>query len=88
MIDDSNFELFANIINMKRFISKFIYLLLIFSLWAGEDYAVKNLEEGKKSYAVNFVLQDETKTMNDKQTDVIMQKIIANLEKLLGAKLR
>ncbi len=51
-------------------------------------YEGKNLEEGKKSYAVNFVLQDETKTMNDKQTDVIMQKIIANLEKQLGAKLR
>ena len=46
-------------------------------------YEGKNLEEGKKSYAVNFVLQDETKTMNDKQTDVIMQKIIANLEKQL-----
>ena len=51
-------------------------------------YEGKNLEEGKKSYAVNFVLQDETKTMNDKQTDNIMKKIIMNLEKQLGAKLR
>lgn len=51
-------------------------------------YEGKNLEAGKKSYAVNFVLQDETKTMNDKQTDAIMGKIIANLEKQLGAKLR
>lgn len=51
-------------------------------------YEGKNLEAGKKSYAVNFTLQDESKTMNDKQTDAIMQKIIAALEKQLGAKLR
>ena len=51
-------------------------------------YEGKNLEEGKKSYAVNFVLQDEQKTMNDKQTDSIMAKIISNLEKQIGAKLR
>lgn len=51
-------------------------------------YEGKNLEAGKKSYAVNFVLQDETKTMSDKQTDAIMGKLIANLEKQLGAKLR
>ena len=51
-------------------------------------YEGKNLEAGKKSYAVNFVLQDESKTMNDKQTDAIMKKIIANLEKQLGASLR
>ena len=51
-------------------------------------YEGKNLEAGKKSYAVNFVLQDESKTMNDKQTDAIMKKIIANLEKHLGASLR
>lgn len=51
-------------------------------------YEGKNLEAGKKSYAVNFTLQDESKTMNDKQTDAIMQKIIAALEKQLGARLR
>ena len=51
-------------------------------------YEVKNLEAGKKSYAVNFILQDETKTMSDKQTDAIMQKIITQLEKQIGAKLR
>ena len=51
-------------------------------------YEGKNLPEGKKSYAVNFVLQDETKTMNDKQTDAIMKKIITSLEKQLGASLR
>lgn len=51
-------------------------------------YEGKNLEAGKKSYAVNFILQDESRTMNDKQTDAVMSKIIQNLEKQLGAKLR
>lgn len=51
-------------------------------------YEGKNLEAGKKSYAINLTLQDEDKTMNDKQTDNVMQKIVQNLEKQLGAKLR
>lgn len=51
-------------------------------------YEGKQLEAGKKSYAVAFTLQDETKTMNDKQTEAIMSKIIAQLEKQIGATLR
>ena len=62
---------------------KFLKKVTLFDVYEG-----KNLEAGKKSYAVNFLLQDETKTMNDKQTDAVMAKIIASLEKQLGAKLR
>jgi len=51
-------------------------------------YEGKNLEPGKKSYAVNFTLQDELKTMSDKQTEAIMQKIIKNLQNQVGAQLR
>lgn len=51
-------------------------------------YEGKNLPEGKKSYAVNFVLQDEEKTLNDKQIDDVMRKIQSNLERELGAQLR
>ena len=51
-------------------------------------YEGKNLPEGKKSYAVNFVLQDEEKTLNEKQIDTVMQKIRQSLEKELGAVLR
>lgn len=51
-------------------------------------YEGKNLEAGKKSYAVSFLLQDETATLNDKQIDKIMSKLVANLENKLGAKLR
>lgn len=51
-------------------------------------YEGKNLPAGKKSYAVSFFLQDETKTLNDKQIDAIMKKIQTNLEQKLGAQLR
>jgi phenylalanyl-tRNA synthetase beta chain len=51
-------------------------------------YEGKNLEAGKKSYAVNFTLQDKEKTLTDKQIDGIMQKLIKNLTEKLDAKLR
>ena len=51
-------------------------------------YEGKNLPEGKKSYAVSFFLEDETKTLNDKQIDAIMKKIQTNLEQKVGAQLR
>lgn len=51
-------------------------------------YEGKNLPEGKKSYAVNLILQDESKTLNDKAIDAIMQKLIKNLTNKLGAELR
>ena len=51
-------------------------------------YEGKNLEAGKKSYAVSFLLQDENQTLNDKMIDKIMSKLVKNLEEKLGAKLR
>ena len=51
-------------------------------------YEGKNLEAGKKSYAVSIVLQDNEKTLQEKQIDAVMNKIIANLQKQLDAKLR
>ena len=51
-------------------------------------YEGDKLPAGKKSYAVNFILQDEEKTMGDKQIDAIMQKLIANIKKQLNAELR
>ena len=55
----------------------------LFDVYEGEK-----LPAGKKSYAVNFILQDEEKTMGDKQIEAIMQKLIANLKKQLNAELR
>ena len=51
-------------------------------------YEGKNLPAGKKSYAVSFTLQDENKTLTDKQIDKIMSKLQANFETKLGAELR
>jgi len=51
-------------------------------------YEGKNLEAGKKSYAVSFVLQDETKTLTDSQIEPVMKKLQQNFETKLGAKLR
>lgn len=51
-------------------------------------YEGNNLPEGKKSYAVSFLLQDESKTLDEKQIDIIMQKLQQTFEKNLNAVLR
>ena len=51
-------------------------------------YEGKNLEDGKKSYAVSFKFQDADKTLKDQQVDAVMDKIRGQLEGKLGAELR
>ena len=51
-------------------------------------YQGDNLPQGKKSYAVSFLIQDETKTLADKQIEKIMQKLQQTFEKNLDAILR
>jgi len=51
-------------------------------------YEGDKLPEGKKSYAISFLLQDETKTLADTQIDKIMQKLQQTFEKNLEAVLR
>lgn len=51
-------------------------------------YQGKNLPEGKKSYAVSFILQDNSKTLTDEQIDKIVSKLQKNLENEVGASLR
>jgi len=51
-------------------------------------YEGKNLEKGKKSYALSFVLQDSSKTLKDKLIDKVMTKIQESLKNELGAQLR
>ncbi len=55
----------------------------VFDVYQGDK-----LPEGKKSYALSFILQDEEKTLTDKQIDSIMQKLILNFEKELSAEIR
>ena len=61
---------------------------LLKSVTLFDVYEGKNLGADKKSYAVNFTLQDENKTLNDKQTEAVMNKIIQQLQKQLNATLR
>lgn len=51
-------------------------------------YEGDKLPEGKKSYAITMTLRDDEKTLNDKQIEAVMNKIITNLRKKVGAELR
>jgi phenylalanyl-tRNA synthetase beta chain len=55
----------------------------VFDVYVGE-----NLPKDKKSYALNFTLQDEEQTLTDKQIDAVMQKIIYNLAQAAKAEIR
>ena len=83
VIDDS--ISFAEIENLayqteKKFLKKNITL---FDVYKGEK-----LPQGKKQYALSFTLQDTEKTLNDKQIESIMNKLLKSFEDKLGAKLR
>jgi len=51
-------------------------------------YEGAKLPEGKKSYAVSFILQDEEKTLNDKQIEKTMNRLISVYEREVGAQIR
>ncbi|MGK6350927.1 phenylalanine--tRNA ligase subunit beta [Parapedobacter sp. DT-150] len=55
----------------------------VFDVYKGDK-----LPRGKKSYALQFVLQDEEKTLADNQIDAIVKKLIYNFEKEAGAEVR
>ena len=76
-----NFEQIENIaFETER---KLLKKVVLFDVYEG-----KNLEEGKKSYAVNFTIQDSEKTLEDKQIDKIMQNLIKAFTERLGAVIR
>ena len=83
LLVDNNVE-FAQIEQIARQTEKkLLKKVELFDVYEGDK-----LPAGKKSYAVNFILQDEEKTMGDKQIEAIMNKLIANIKKQLGAELR
>lgn len=55
----------------------------VFDVYQGE-----NLPQGKKSYALSFIFQDEEKTLTDKQIDALVQKLIINFGKEANAEVR
>ena len=61
---------------------------LLKSVSVFDVYEGKNLGEGKKSYSVSFMLQDESQTLTDKVIDATMDRLIQRFEKELGAVIR
>ncbi|MCY4781474.1 phenylalanine--tRNA ligase subunit beta [Sphingobacterium sp. UT-1RO-CII-1] len=79
--DDVTFETLRNLaLKTER---KLLKEVNIFDVYKGDK-----LPKGKKSYALSFILQDEEKTLNDKQIEGIIKKLIVNFEKDTGAVVR
>ena len=51
-------------------------------------YEGDKLPEGKKSYALSFILEDKTKTLTDKYIEKVMGKLISSYESKVGAEVR
>jgi len=82
LLDESvSFEQLRLIANKTE--RKLLKEVQIFDVYKGDK-----LPAGKKSYALSFILQDEEKTLTDKQIDTIIQKLIINFEKEVGATVR
>ena len=78
---DVPFEKLKNIAEKTE--RKLLKSVNVFDVYMGDK-----LPAGKKSYALSFELQDEEKTLTDKQIDSVMQKLILNFEKEVGAEVR
>jgi phenylalanyl-tRNA synthetase beta chain len=82
LLDDS--VAFEEIYNISRQTEKSLLKeITLFDVYVG-----KNLPEGKKSYAVSFTIQDDSKTLTDTQIEKIMSKLQNNFQTQLGAQLR
>src|SRR5690606_36641905 len=82
LIDDAvTFDQLKNIAFKSE--RKLLREVSIFDVYKGDK-----LPAGKKSYALSFSIQDEEKTLNDKQIDSIINKLILNFEKETGAVVR
>lgn len=63
--------------------SKLVKSISLFDVYEGDK-----VEQGKKSYALNFVLQHPDKTLTDEEINKVMSKLVAAYEREAGAKLR
>jgi phenylalanyl-tRNA synthetase beta chain len=53
-----------------------------------DSYQDKNMDPNKKSYAISFIFRDNHKTLNDKEVDGVMNKLIEAYKRELGATIR
>ncbi len=76
---------FADIASIARKTGKnMIKDVNLFDVYENEQ----QLGAGKRSYAVSFVLEDHTKTLQDKEVDKLMEQLIKAYETQLGASIR
>ena len=75
---------FADLLAAARQVEK----KLLKNVYLFDVYEGKNLESGKKSYALSFILQDTENTLKDNQIEAIMQKLQKTFEQKFNAKLR
>ena len=82
LIDNSiSFEQLQKI--AKNVNSSFLKDINLFDVYSGDK-----LPENKKSYAISFVFEDNSKTLTDHQVDEIMNKLIEEYKKSVGAEIR
>ncbi len=75
---------YETVLNLARLTEKkYLTDVNLFDVYVGQ-----NLPDGKKSYALGFILQDDAKTLNDVEIETIMNKLQVAFEKELGAVLR
>ncbi len=67
----------------KQTETKILKSVNLFDVYVGDK-----LPEGKKSYALSFILEDNTKTLTDKYIDKVMNKLISSYETKVGAEVR
>ena len=80
---DKNFQAQELITVISNIDKKLIKSVKIFDVYQGE-----NIPEGKKSIALNVIIQSSEKTLNDDDLDRITQLIISTVESKTGAKIR
>ena len=51
-------------------------------------YRGDKIPQGKKQYAMSFVIQDAERTLTDQDTERVMEKILTAFQKEYGAQLR
>ena len=78
---DVTFEQLKKIANQAE--QRLLRNIDIFDVYEGDK-----LPEGKKSYALSFILMDDEKTLQDQVIDGVMEKLIKSYEKEVGAEIR
>ena len=67
----------------KQTEKKYLKEIQLFDVYKGDK-----LEKGKKSYALSFLIEDQEKTLTDKQIDNMMDNLIKAFEQKANAKVR